>query len=85
MATFYAMTVPEFLGELGLSQRDVFDLEWRLPAGGGGFNRSPDWGFGGCVAGDDISENHTERADHDCAEDPASLPILSGGCAPRGC
>ena len=35
MATFYAMTVPEFLGELGLPQRDVFDLEWRLPEGEG--------------------------------------------------
>ena len=30
MAAFYAMTVPEFLGELGLPQRGVFDLEWRL-------------------------------------------------------
>lgn len=35
MATFYAMTVPEFLGELGLSQRDVFDLEWRISEGEG--------------------------------------------------
>ncbi|TYB83893.1 hypothetical protein FQ320_23840 [Oceaniovalibus sp. ACAM 378] len=35
MATFYAMTVPEFLGELGLPQRDVFDLEWRLSEGEG--------------------------------------------------
>ena len=35
MATFYAMTVPEFLGELGLLQRDVFDLEWCLLAGEG--------------------------------------------------
>ena len=30
MAPFYAMTVPEFLAELGFSGRDVFDLEWRL-------------------------------------------------------
>lgn len=35
MAPFYAMTVPEFLAELGLSGRDVFDLEWRLSEGEG--------------------------------------------------
>lgn len=35
MASFYAMTVPEFLAELGLSGRDVFDLEWRLSEGEG--------------------------------------------------
>jgi hypothetical protein len=35
MATFYALTVPEFAAELGLSGRDVFDLEWRLSAGEG--------------------------------------------------
>lgn len=35
MATFYAMTVPEFVAELGLPGRDVFDLEWRLSAGEG--------------------------------------------------
>jgi hypothetical protein len=35
MATFYALTVPEFVAELGLSGRDVFDLEWRLSAGEG--------------------------------------------------
>lgn len=35
MATFYAMTVSEFLGELGLLQRDVFDLEWCLSEGEG--------------------------------------------------
>lgn len=35
MATFYAMTVPEFLAELGLPGRDVFDLEWRLSEGEG--------------------------------------------------
>ena len=33
MASFYAMTVPEFLAELGLSGRDLFDLEWRLSEG----------------------------------------------------
>lgn len=33
MAAFYAMTVPEFVAELGLSGRDVFDLEWRLSTG----------------------------------------------------
>lgn len=27
MATFYAMTVPEFVAELGLPGRDAFDLE----------------------------------------------------------
>lgn len=27
------MTVPEFVAELGLPGRDVFDLEWRLPEG----------------------------------------------------
>jgi len=35
MASFYAMTVPEFLAEFGLSGRDVFDLEWRLSEGEG--------------------------------------------------
>lgn len=35
MATFYALTVPEFVAELGLSGRDAFDLEWRLSAGEG--------------------------------------------------
>ncbi len=35
MAPFYAMTVPEFLVELGLPGRDMFDLEWRLPEGEG--------------------------------------------------
>lgn len=35
MAIFYALTVPEFVAELGLSGRDVFDLEWRLSAGEG--------------------------------------------------
>lgn len=35
MAPFYAMTVPEFVAELGLSGRDVFDLEWRLSEGEG--------------------------------------------------
>lgn len=33
MASLYAMTVSEFLTELGLSGRDVFDLEWRLSEG----------------------------------------------------
>jgi len=35
MASFYAMTVPEFLTEFGLSGRDVFDLEWRMSEGEG--------------------------------------------------
>ena len=35
MAAFYAMTVPEFVAELGLSGRNAFDLEWRLSAGEG--------------------------------------------------
>lgn len=35
LAPFYAMTVPEFLAELGLPGRDVFDLEWRLSEGEG--------------------------------------------------
>ena len=35
MAAFYAMTVPEFVAELGLSERNVFDLEWRLSEGEG--------------------------------------------------
>ena len=35
MATFYALTVPEFVAELGLSGRDMFDLEWRLSEGEG--------------------------------------------------
>tara|TARA_R110001583_G_C5660329_1_gene409575 strand:+ start:2551 stop:3570 length:1020 start_codon:yes stop_codon:yes gene_type:complete len=35
LATFYAMTVPEFVAELGLSGRDVFNLEWRLSEGEG--------------------------------------------------
>lgn len=30
MAAFYALTVPEFVAELGVSGRTVFDLEWRL-------------------------------------------------------
>ena len=34
-AQFYAMTIPEFLAELGLSGRDVFDLEWRMSEGEG--------------------------------------------------
>lgn len=37
VATFYALTVPEFAAELGLSGHDVFDLEWRLSAGEGAF------------------------------------------------
>lgn len=35
MATFYAMTVSEFLVEFGLAGRDIFDLEWRLSEGEG--------------------------------------------------
>jgi hypothetical protein len=35
MAPFYAITVPEFLVELGLPGRDMFDLEWRLSEGEG--------------------------------------------------
>ncbi|MFT3691480.1 TniQ family protein [Paenirhodobacter sp.] len=35
MAPFYAMTVPEFLAELGFLGCDVFDLEWRLSEGEG--------------------------------------------------
>ena len=35
MAQFYAMTVPEFLAELGLPGRDVFDLEWQMSKGEG--------------------------------------------------
>lgn len=35
MATFYALTVPEFVAELGLSGRDMLDLEWRLSEGEG--------------------------------------------------
>lgn len=35
LALFYAMTLPEFLAVLGLSGRDVFDLEWRLSEGEG--------------------------------------------------
>lgn len=35
LARFYAMTVPEFLTELGLPDRDVFDLEWRMSEGEG--------------------------------------------------
>lgn len=35
MAPFYAMSVPEFLAELDLAGRDVFDLEWRLSEGEG--------------------------------------------------
>lgn len=35
MATFYAMTVPEFLDELDLGGRNIFDPEWRLPEGEG--------------------------------------------------
>lgn len=33
MAQFYAMTVPEFLADLGLSGRDVSDLEWQMLEG----------------------------------------------------
>ncbi len=33
LAQFYAMTVPEFLAELGVSGKDVFDLEWRMSEG----------------------------------------------------
>jgi hypothetical protein len=35
MAPFYAMTVPDFLAEVGLPDRDLFDLEWRLSEGEG--------------------------------------------------
>lgn len=35
MASCYALTVPEFLAELGLPGRDVFELEWRLSEGEG--------------------------------------------------
>jgi len=35
LATFYAMTVPEFLAEPGLAGCDVFDLEWCLSDGEG--------------------------------------------------
>ena len=35
MASFYAMTVPEFLAELGLSGRALFDLEGCLSEGEG--------------------------------------------------
>ncbi|MEO0762040.1 MAG: TniQ family protein, partial [Pseudomonadota bacterium] len=35
MACFYAMTLPEFLVELGLAGRHVLDLEWRLAEGEG--------------------------------------------------
>ena len=35
MASFYAMTVAEFVAELGLQGQDVFDLEWRLSEGEG--------------------------------------------------
>ena len=35
MAPFYAMSVPEFVDELGLSGRGVFDMEWCLPEGEG--------------------------------------------------
>lgn len=35
MARFYAVTVPEFLAELGLSGHDVFDLDWRMSEGEG--------------------------------------------------
>lgn len=35
MAQFYAMTVPDFLVELGLPGRDAFDLEWSLSEGEG--------------------------------------------------
>ncbi|MZR15385.1 hypothetical protein GQE99_20400, partial [Maritimibacter sp. DP07] len=35
LASFYAMTVPEFLEELGLTGRDVFDLEFCLAEGEG--------------------------------------------------
>ena len=35
VASFYAMTVAEFVAELGLQGQDVFDLEWRLSEGEG--------------------------------------------------
>ena len=35
MGAFYAMTLHEFVAELGLSGRNVFDLEWRLSEGEG--------------------------------------------------
>ena len=35
LASFYAMTVPDFLSELGLPGRDVIDLEWRPSEGEG--------------------------------------------------
>jgi len=35
LATFYAMTVPEFVAELDLAGCDIFDLEWRLSEGEG--------------------------------------------------
>ena len=35
LASFYAMTDPEFVAELGLSARDALDLEWRLSEGEG--------------------------------------------------
>lgn len=43
MARFYAMTVPEFLAELGLSGRDPFDLEGRLSEGEGALIASRTW------------------------------------------
>lgn len=35
LATFYAMTVSEFVAELGLAGCDIFDLEWHLSEGEG--------------------------------------------------
>ena len=35
LASFYAMTVSEFIATLGFPGRDVFDLEWRLSEGEG--------------------------------------------------
>lgn len=35
LAQFYAMSIPEFLAELGLLRRDLFDLEERLSEGEG--------------------------------------------------
>jgi hypothetical protein len=52
---------------------------------GEGYSRSSDWGLGGGVAGDDIPGDHDGRADHDCAEEPTLLPIMSGRRSPQGC
>lgn len=35
LASFYAMSVPEFLAEIGFSGLDLFDLEWRFAEGEG--------------------------------------------------